>query len=84
MRRLLLLVPAPARCLRDRPAAGGDPGSRRDAGPHLQRRRDRRFIGQQGTSETGAADHAARPMRAVLRWAPPGMMLTMEYQRRAG
>jgi hypothetical protein len=38
-----------------------------------------RFIGQPGTSETGAAilkaSHAA-----VLRWAPPGYMLTMDYR----
>jgi hypothetical protein len=37
------------------------------------------FIGQPGTSETGAAilraSHAA-----VLRWAPPGYMLTMDYR----
>lgn len=37
------------------------------------------FIGQSGTSETGAAilraSHAA-----VLRWAPPGYMLTMDYR----
>lgn len=37
------------------------------------------FIGQQGTSETGAAimrvSHAA-----VLRWAPPGVMLTMDFR----
>lgn len=36
------------------------------------------FIGQSGTSKTGAAimrvSHAA-----VLRWAPPGVMLTMDY-----
>jgi len=38
-----------------------------------------RFIGQEGTSESGAAimrvSHAA-----VLRWAPPGVMLTMDYR----
>jgi hypothetical protein len=37
-----------------------------------------RFIGQPGTSETGAVilkvSHAA-----VLRWAPPGIMLTMDF-----
>lgn len=36
------------------------------------------FIGQPGTSETGAAilrvSHAA-----ALRWAPPGTMLTMDF-----
>jgi hypothetical protein len=38
-----------------------------------------RFIGQPGNSETGAAikriSHAA-----VLRWAPPGVMLTMDFR----
>jgi hypothetical protein len=37
------------------------------------------LLGQQATSETGAvimrASHAA-----VLRWAPPGSMLTMDYR----
>lgn len=37
------------------------------------------FVGQQGTSQTGAAimrvSHAA-----VLRWAPPGVMLTMDFR----
>jgi hypothetical protein len=37
------------------------------------------FIGQPGNSDTGAAirneTHAA-----VLRWAPPGYMLTMDYR----
>ena len=38
-----------------------------------------RFIGQEGTSATGGAikrvSHAA-----VLRWSPPGVMLTMDYR----
>ena len=38
-----------------------------------------RFVGQPGTSATGAAimrvSHAA-----VLRWAPPGVMLTMDFR----
>jgi hypothetical protein len=37
------------------------------------------FIGKKGTSATGAAikkvTHAA-----VLRWSPPGVMLTMDYR----
>jgi hypothetical protein len=37
-----------------------------------------RFIGQPGTSETGAAILKASNA-AVLRWAPPGAMLTMDY-----
>jgi hypothetical protein len=38
-----------------------------------------RFIGQPGTSETGAAIIRATHA-AVLRWAPPGYMLTMDYR----
>ena len=37
------------------------------------------FIGQPGTSETGAAIlHATNS--AVLRWAPPGYMMTMDFR----
>jgi hypothetical protein len=38
-----------------------------------------RFIGQPGTSATGAAIKRATKA-AVLRWAPPGVMLTMDYR----
>lgn len=39
----------------------------------------KRFIGQPGTSKTGAA--IKRTTRAaVLRWAPVGYMLTMDYR----
>lgn len=38
-----------------------------------------KFIGQAGTSETGASiEHATNA--AVLRWAPPGTMLTMDFR----
>ena len=37
------------------------------------------FIGQQGTSNTGAAIMRATHA-AVLRWAPPGYMLTMDFR----
>lgn len=37
-----------------------------------------KFIGQPGTSETGAAILAATHS-ATLRWAPPGYMLTMDF-----
>ena len=36
------------------------------------------FIGQPGTSETGAAILRATNS-AVLRWAPPGYMMTMDF-----
>jgi hypothetical protein len=38
-----------------------------------------KFIGQSGTAETGAAIQRATNA-AVLRWAPPGVMLTMDYR----
>ena len=38
-----------------------------------------RFTGQAGTSETGAAILRASNA-AVLRWAPPGYMLTMDFR----
>ena|SRR5438270_3410051 len=38
-----------------------------------------RFIGQPGTGKTGAAIKRASNA-AVLRWAPPGYMLTMDYR----
>jgi hypothetical protein len=37
-----------------------------------------RFVGQPGTSQTGAAIMRATHA-AVLRWAPAGYMLTMDY-----
>ena len=37
-----------------------------------------RFIGQPGTSETGAAIMRVTHS-SVLRWAPPGTMLTMDF-----
>jgi hypothetical protein len=38
-----------------------------------------RFIGQPGNSDNGAAILRATHA-AVLRWAPPGYMLTMDYR----
>jgi hypothetical protein len=37
------------------------------------------FIGQTGSSETGGAILRATHA-AVLRWAPPGVMLTMDFR----
>lgn len=37
------------------------------------------FIGQRGTSKTGAAIKRASKA-AVLRWAPPGTLLTMDFR----
>jgi hypothetical protein len=39
-----------------------------------------RFVGQAGSSETGAAILAASNS-AKLRWAPPGTAMTMDYRQ---
>lgn len=77
MRKLTLLAPALLAACTTAPAAtpihGVTPGHKCDAS------RTARFIGDPGTKSTGAtikrASHAA-----VLRWAPPGVMLTMDYR----
>ena len=79
MRNLLMLAPAllaacsTAPAPADTPVHGVTPGHKCDSAGTDQ------FIGQTGTSETGAAikrvSHAA-----VLRWAPPGVMLTMDFR----
>lgn len=77
MRKVLLLAPALLASCSTAPAQipvhGVTPGHKCDAAGTDP------FIGKMGTSETGAAimrfSHAA-----VLRWAPPGVMLTMDYR----
>src|SRR5207237_7799972 len=85
MRRLNLVTPALlAACampttdadadpLTPTPIHGVTPGHKcRTAGTE-------KFIGQRGTSRTGSAIKRAT-RAAVLRWAPPGVMLTMDYR----
>ena len=81
MRRLLLLSPVPlAACASappppepaEIPVHGEIPGRTCNAAG------TRRFIGQPGTSETGAAVLRATNS-ATLRWAPPGYLLTMDF-----
>lgn len=77
MRKVLILAPAFLAACSTAPAEtpihGVTPGHK------CQTAGTDRFIGQPGTSATGAAimrvTHAA-----VLRWAPPGVMLTMDYR----
>jgi hypothetical protein len=77
MRKLMLIAPlALAACSTvpaDPPIHGVTPGHKCDASGTDQ------FIGQPGTSATGAAIMAATHA-AVLRWAPPGVMLTMDFR----
>lgn len=77
MRRSLVLLPV---LLSGCSAAPADPPIHGVTPRHkCQGEPTSRFIGKVGTSETGAAikrvSHAA-----VLRWAPPGVMLTMDYR----
>ena len=77
MRKMMFLAPlALAACSTvpaDPPIHGVTPGHKCDATGTDQ------FIGQPGTSATGAAIMAATHA-AVLRWAPPGVMLTMDFR----
>ena len=75
MRKLVLLMPMlPAACATTgTPVHGVAPGHKCDAAG------TDRFVGQAGTSESGAAVMQATGA-AVLRWAPPGAALTMDYR----
>lgn len=77
MRNLLLLAASALGACAAAPAAtpvhGVTPGQK------CQTEGTDRFIGQAGTSETGAAIKQASHA-AVLRWAPPGVMLTMDFR----
>lgn len=78
MRKIALLAPALfTACAANPPPEpipvhGATPGHKCDAAG------TERFIGQPGTSETGAAIMRATHS-SILRWAPPGAMLTMDY-----
>ena len=77
MRRIALLLPALLGACTTAPAAtpvhGVTPGHKCDAAGID------RFIGQPGIRATGAAIKQATNA-AVLRWAPPGVMLTMDFR----
>lgn len=77
MRKVLGLVPillcACSTLPADPPVHGVTPGYKCEAEGMS------RFIGKAGSGETGAAIKRASHA-AVLRWAPPGVMLTMDYR----
>ena len=77
MRKILALAPALLAACSTAPAApivhGETPGHTCVAEGTGQ------FIGQPGNSQTGAAILRATHA-AVLRWAPPGYMLTMDFR----
>lgn len=77
MRKFALFAPALLAACATAPAATPIHGE--TPGHTCQTAGTDQYIGQSGTSETGAAiqrtSHAA-----VLRWAPPGYMLTMDFR----
>jgi hypothetical protein len=76
MRNLLLIAPALLAACATAPAPvihGNTPGHICNAA------RTDSFIGQPGTSATGAAIQRATNA-AVLRWAPIGYMMTMDFR----
>ncbi len=79
MRNLLMLAPAALAACSTAPAPADTPVHGVTPGHKCESAGTDQFIGQTGTSETGAAikrvSHAA-----VLRWAPPGVMLTMDFR----
>jgi hypothetical protein len=77
MRKLLLLAPALLAACAMAPGPSVAPGQA--SGRTCVAANTDRFIGQPGTSETGAAILQATHA-SVMRWAPPGTMLTMDYR----
>jgi|ERR1041385_7072055 hypothetical protein len=77
MRSFVLLAPALLAACSTAPAAtpvhGVTPGHKCELAGTDQ------FVGQSATSEAGAAIMRASHA-AVLRWSPPGVMLTMDYR----
>jgi len=75
MRNSLFLAPTMlAACAAQQPLVHGvTPGHKCDAGNTSQ------YVGQLGTADTGAAIMRTTKA-AVLRWAPPNTMLTMDYR----
>ena len=76
MRKFALLAPALLASCATAPAT---PIQGETAGHTCIAAGTERFIGQPGTSETGA-EIVRATKAAVLRWAPPGYMLTMDFR----
>ncbi|HVU28867.1 MAG TPA: I78 family peptidase inhibitor [Sphingomicrobium sp.] len=68
-----LLIAACSTAPADPPVHGVTPGHKCETGG------TERFIGKSRSSSTGEAIKRASHA-AVLRWAPPGVMLTMDYR----
>ena len=79
MRNLLMLAPALLAACSTAPAPADTPVHGVTPGHKCESAGTDQFIGQAGTSETGAAIKRVSNA-AVLRWAPPGVMLTMDFR----
>jgi len=77
MRKIAMLAPALLAACSTAPAEPIVHGA--TSGHTCQTEGTDRFTGLPGTSETGVAILKASNA-AVLRWAPPGTMLTMDYR----
>ena len=83
MRKVLCLAPAllvACTAAPAQPVVPGQPVIHGDTPGHTcNTAGTERFIGQAGTAEMGAAiKHLTKA--AILRWAPPGYMLTMDFR----
>jgi hypothetical protein len=80
MRRLVLAATLMlGACATTAPPAADIPIHGQTAGHTCRAAGTGQFVGQAATSETGSAIMRASGA-AVLRWAPPGMMMTMDYR----
>jgi hypothetical protein len=79
MRNLLMLAPALIAACSTAPAPADTPVHGVTPGHKCESAGTDQFIGKLGSSETGAAIKRASNA-AVLRWAPPGAMLTMDFR----
>ncbi len=79
MRKSLLFVPAMLAACATASPPGAIPVHGVTPGHKCRTEGTNGFIGKLGTSKTGAAIKRAS-RAAVLRWAPPGTMLTMDYR----
>ena len=77
MRNWLLFAPAALAACATAPAEPPTRGV--TPGRECQAAGAERFVGQPGTSESGAAV-LRETNAAVLRWAPPGYMMTMDFR----
>lgn len=80
MRKLLLLVPSLLVACSTAPRASSDPPIHGETPGHrCTTSGTERFVGQMASEDVGTAIMRASNA-AVLRWAPPGVMLTMDFR----